>query len=169
MLLMVARWYRVFMETNDQGLKIQRFEPLSPDELGTSIDPYLAGYSRFPSYGCSNPESILRVVVLPAPFGRRKPAISPAAPSKETPTPVRITRYLRLPRRPARGPGKPWSGHRRRSRLSGQAPQHDFHLIQIGRVRSQCRQRIQRLLPIQRVDLTHQICGQRSEARSQHR
>ena len=38
--------------------------------------------STVPEVGCSNPESIFSVVVLPAPFGPRKPTISPGAMSK---------------------------------------------------------------------------------------
>ncbi len=51
-----------------------------------------------PVVGCSNPESILRVVVLPAPFGPRKPTISPGGTSKDMSSTARTSRYLRRTR-----------------------------------------------------------------------
>src|ERR671930_628233 len=59
-----------------------------------------------PAVGNSRPESIFRVVVLPAPLGPRKPTTSPAATSKETPATASTSRWVRAnrPRTAARSP-----------------------------------------------------------------
>lgn len=52
-----------------------------------------------PAVGWSKPESILRVVVLPAPLGPKNPTISPGATSKEmffTASTSRVVRETRL-------------------------------------------------------------------------
>ena len=51
-----------------------------------------------PPVGWSRPESILSVVVLPAPFGPRKPTRSPGAISNEMPSTARTSRVRRRTR-----------------------------------------------------------------------
>src|SRR5581483_5871032 len=51
-----------------------------------------------PEDGCSSPESIFSVVVLPAPFGPRKPTTSPPAMSNPTPSTARTSRVRRRTR-----------------------------------------------------------------------
>src|SRR5688572_11965511 len=51
-----------------------------------------------PDVGCSSPDSILRVVVLPAPLGPRKPTISPGSIAKLTPPTATTSRWARLTR-----------------------------------------------------------------------
>jgi hypothetical protein len=48
-----------------------------------------------PEVGWSSPDSILSVVVLPAPFGPRNPTRSPAAISKDTSSTARTVLYVR--------------------------------------------------------------------------
>ena len=60
-----------------------------------------------PDVGCSRPESIFKVVVLPAPLGPRKPTISPGAISNEMSSTAFTALYSRwnsarrLPTKPA--------------------------------------------------------------------
>ena len=49
-----------------------------------------------PDVGFSKPESILSTVVLPAPFGPRKPTNSPSSILKETWSAARVSSYRRL-------------------------------------------------------------------------
>src|SRR2546430_15780669 len=51
-----------------------------------------------PLVGYSRPESIFSVVVLPAPFGPRKPTTSPGSISNEIPSTARTSRHCRLTR-----------------------------------------------------------------------
>jgi hypothetical protein len=48
-----------------------------------------------PALGCRSPESIFSVVVLPAPFGPRKPTRSPGSTWKSMPSTALTSSYLR--------------------------------------------------------------------------
>src|SRR5688572_27026928 len=51
--------------------------------------------STRPSVGCRSPDSVLSVVVLPAPFGPRKPTRSPRSIVKLTPSTAFTVSYVR--------------------------------------------------------------------------
>ncbi len=59
-----------------------------------------------PDVGLSRPDSIFKTVVLPAPFGPRKPTSSPSSMEKLTSSAARVSSYWRLPK-PFTAPHRP--------------------------------------------------------------